>query len=186
MKARKPVFVKALAVTMSLAALLASLPLLAAQIEGARQSANQPFIGLWKLNLDKSHRRAPATFTAYREFHDAGDGWIFETVTTLTPRGPRFLFTAARFDGKPYPDYTAEWLGNFVKNGTKPPQTVTFVRVNANQIRWTDTVNGRTVAEGTETVSADDSTLTMTNHVPGQGTTGVQVFDRVAATSPSK
>jgi hypothetical protein len=179
MKTGKSLLVKPLAVAMSLAALLASTPSLTAQID----DANQPFIGLWKLDLEKSHVPAASDFTVYRQFQAEGDGWIFETVTFITPRGPQFLFTAARFDGKPYPDYTAKWLGDFVRSGTRPPQTVTFTRVNANQIRWADTVNGRTVAEGTETVSADGSTMTMTNHVPGQKTTGVQVFDRVSAAS---
>ena len=174
---------KLLVVATPVVALFASTPLLATQIQ--IHGANEPFIGLWKLDIDKSHVRVPPGFAVYRDFRAEGDGWIFETVTTITPRGPQFLFTAARFDGTPYPDYTAKWLGDFVRYGTKPPQTVTFIRVNSHQIQWTDTVNGKTVAEGTETVSADGNMLTMTNHVVGQKAVGVQVFDRVAASSRS-
>jgi len=171
------------AVALPIAALLASTPSLAAQT----RSGNQPLLGLWKLDFDKSHIRLPPGFAGYgagyREYEDEGDGWVFETVTTITPKGTQFLFTAARFDGMPYSDYTAKSLGNFVRYGAKPPQTVTFTRVNAYQIQWTDTVNGRAVSGGTETVSEDGNMLTMTTHVPGQEAIHVQIYDRVSGPS---
>lgn len=76
---------------MPLMALLASTPALAAQI----YSAKRPFIGLWELNISKSHVRAPPHFAVYRQYEAQPDGWIFETVTTITPRGPRFLYSIA-------------------------------------------------------------------------------------------
>jgi hypothetical protein len=174
-----------LAVAIPVPLFLSAPSLVIAQTDGG----NQPFIGLWKLNVEKSKAppgvHIPPGFTVYRQYQDEGDGWIFETATTIIPsRGPQFLFTAARFDGKPYPDYWAESLGNFVRRGARPPQTVTFTRGNAHQIRWADTRNGREVAGGTETVSPDGNTMTMTTNVPGQKVESVQVFDRVSGPNP--
>ncbi|MGH8142681.1 MAG: hypothetical protein ACREU2_09220 [Steroidobacteraceae bacterium] len=156
-------------------------PALRAQTDGG----NRPFVGFWKLNLQKSkmHFRPGASqggFALYRQYEDRGGGWMFHNVTTVTPKGADFLFTAARYDGKQYPVYSRETLGKFLQDGTKAPRTVEFDRVNAHVIRWTDRVGGNIVAGGTCTVSADGNTLTITNTVPGRKgqRMAAQVYDR--------
>jgi hypothetical protein len=141
--------------------------------------ANQPFIGVWKLNFAKSHLHASPGNEVYRQFKDDRHGWVSHIVITIGPQGTGFLYTAARYDGKPYKDYTIRSLGKMVREGATPAQTVTFNRLNAHQIRWTDRVNGKVVALGTETVSPDDKTLTIINQRPGQKMEQ-QVFDRVS------
>lgn len=177
MKRTNALPVRLLAAAIAVAASLAFAPS-PASAQGA--GSNRPFVGVWKLNIGKSHAHVPPGFALYRQFRDGGDGWMFHTVITITPRGTYFLFAAARYDGKPYPDYTARSLGNLVRHATKPPRTVTFTRINAHRIRWTDRVHGRVVAGGTETVSPDGKTLTVTDHMPGRAARHAQVFDRVS------
>lgn len=156
--------------------MLASVP---PQARAQNVGTNQPFVGIWKLNVEKSHMRArPGNFITYRQFADHGDGWMFHTVINIGPRGTDFLFTAARYDGKQYADYNTETLGNLVVLGETPSRTVAFTRVTANEINWTDRVNGKIVASGAETVSADGLSLTITNQQPGRKEVFAQVFDR--------
>ncbi|MGH8142618.1 MAG: hypothetical protein ACREU2_08905 [Steroidobacteraceae bacterium] len=168
-------------VVLAVALLALAPPALRAQTD----SGNRPFVGFWKLNLQKSKMHIPpgapqGGFALYRQYEDRGGGWMFHNVTTVTARGADFLFTAARYDGKQYPVYNRETLGRFLKDGTKAPRTVEFDRVNAHVIRWTDRVGGKVVAGGTCTVSPDGNTLTITNTVPGrQGQRmSAQVYDR--------
>ena len=177
MRRRGPLPVGMLAVALPVAALFALSPSFAtAQASGGIQ----PFVGVWKLNFEASHLRVSPGFAVYRQFKNDGGGWMSHTLITITPAGTSFLFTAARYDGKPYADYTPASLGNLVRQGTKPPRTVTFNRVDAHQIRWADRVNGQVVARGTETISPNGNTLTITNQPPGQKTITTQVFDRVS------
>ncbi len=144
-------------------------------------SGNRPFVGIWRLDPGKSHLPAPPNgFAVYRQYEDHGGGWMYHTVITITPRRTDFLFTAARYDSKQYPVYNAANLGSFIRGGERTPRTVEFTRIDANKFLWTDRFNGRVVAGGVCTVSADGNTLTITNQPPGQQTMTEQVFDRVS------
>lgn len=175
------IFLRASLLAMVLAA-IASPALSASPIVAQATSGNRPFVGVWKLNPGKSHVSPRPGYAIYRQFRADQDGWMFHTVISITPKGISFLFTAARYDGKPYPDFTPGSLSAVVKRGTKPRRTVSFIRINAHQIRWTDRVQGEVVAGGTETVSPDGRALTITNRRPGQKTMTMQVFDRVSGT----
>lgn len=95
-------------------------------------TGNRPFVGVWKLNFEKSHLRvAPGVLAVYRQYEDHGDGWMFHTVINIARSGSGFLFTAARYDGKQYPVYNAQSLGNFLSDGVKTPRTVAFTRISA-------------------------------------------------------
>ena len=164
----------------AIAVLALTSPLVSAQTDGG----NRPFVGAWKLNLEKSHMRAPPIgFAVYRQYEARGQGWMFHTVITITPRRTDFLFAAVRYDGRHYPVYNSDSLGNFVKDEAKPPRTVTFTRVNAHQILWTDRVEGRVVAGGICIVSPDGNTLTITNQRPGRKQITKQVYNRLSAPS---
>lgn len=159
--------------------LVAVLALTSGPMTARADNGNQPFVGVWKLNFQKSHLRAPlGTVAVYRQYEDHGDGWMFHTVINVTPRGSGFLFMAARYDGQQYPVYNAESLGNFLSGGAKTPRTVAFTRVSAYKFLWTDRLNGRVVEGGACTVSPDGSTLTITDQAPGRKVISVQVFDR--------
>lgn len=166
---------------MLLVALLALIP---PQVGAQADSGNRPFVGIWKLNPGKSGQPAPPAGSAvYRQYEDHGNGWMYHTVITVTPRHTDFLFTAARYDSRQYDVYNGRNLGALIRSGEKTPRTVEFTRINANKFLWTDRLNGKVVAGGVCTVSANGNTLTITNQPPGQKTVREQVFDRVSAGS---
>jgi hypothetical protein len=161
--------------------LLALLAVTPPQVRAQTDSGNRPFVGIWKLNPEKSKLPArPAGSAVYRQYADHGDGWMYHTVITVTARRTDFLFTAARYDGKQYAVYNGRNLGAFIRSGEKTPRTVEFTRIDAHKFLWTDRLNGKVVAGGVCTVSADGNTLTITNQPPGQKRVTEQVFDRVS------
>ncbi len=170
--------VKVLSLMVALAALSPSL------VTAQTDSGNQPFVGVWKLNVQRSHMRAPpADFALYRQYEDRGDGWMYHTVINVSSRGAGFLFAAARYDGKQYPVYNALLLGKFSSLGTPTPRTVEFDRISSHQFRWTDRTNGNVVEGGVCTVSADGNTLSITDQAPGRKEVFEQVFDRQSSGS---
>jgi len=160
---------------------------IAPSIVGAQaDSGNTPFVGLWKLNPEKSHLRNPAGgLEVYREYENQGNGWMFHTVVTVSARGANFLFAAARYDGRQYPVWDSRLLGLTVSAGRRTPRTVEFDRISAHQFRWTDRTDGQETQGGICTVSQDGRTLTITAKAPGQSRTIEQVFDRVSTPMPA-
>jgi hypothetical protein len=69
---------------------------------------NDPFIGVWKVNPEKSvyeAGRAPRSFV--RSYEDRGGGTILLTVDSVSAAGAASrLFLVYKRDGKPYPEST--------------------------------------------------------------------------------
>ena len=69
---------------------------------------NDPFIGVWKVNPEKSvyeAGRAPRSFV--RTYEDRGGGTILLTVESISAAGAASrLFLVYKRDGKPYPEST--------------------------------------------------------------------------------
>jgi len=123
--------------------------------------AANPFLGIWKLNYEKSTVAAPAPGTVrMRKYEDRGDGLILHTVVTGGPNTVDFLFTACRWDGKEYPVYASRTLAEFMDKGTKPPRTVAITLKDTHSIVWMDRVNGRVAVTGVNQVSEDGKTMT--------------------------
>jgi hypothetical protein len=162
--------------------LLAAMPWVA----GAQaDSGNRPFVGTWKLNPDKSHLQGvPKGFELFRQYEDHGNGWMFHTVISVSPRGVAFLFAAARYDGKQYPVWDARLLGKTESDGQKTPRSIEVERVSAYQFRWTNRTEGKVTLGGLCTVSPDGMTLTITSQGPGQQASFTQIFDRVSSPVP--
>ena len=71
----------------------------------AATRAADPFIGVWKLNPNKSKYEsggAPKSFV--RTYEDRGGGTIFMTTDVTIPQGSARAFLVYRRDGKPYPE----------------------------------------------------------------------------------
>ena len=161
-------------------ALLAWGPALVTAQAVQTEGGNRPFVGVWKLNVQRSQLQRPPSgdFVLYRQYEDHGDGWMFHTVINTSARGVGFLFAAARYDGKQYPVYNGLLLGRFSSQGAATPRTVEFDRISAHQFRWTDRTNGQETEGGVCTVSPDGNTLTITDQAPGRPEVYQQVFDR--------
>ena len=129
-----------------------------------------PFIGVWKLNADKSKYEsggAPKSFV--RTYEDRGGGTIFMTTDVTIPQGSARAFLVYRRDGKPYPEAAVG------------AEKIRMVSVKSVDPRTEDVyfiVDGKTSeTPSTITISADG--MTMTQVVSGTTSKGKPFTNRV-------
>jgi hypothetical protein len=150
----------------------------------AQAPAENPFIGFWKLNLERSRLPTPppANYVRLRRYEDQGGGWMFHTIIDSIGKAADFTFAAARYDEKEYPVYTSGTLGTFLSTGTMPARTVAFRRTDLYTLEYTDRQNGKISATGSSTVTKDGKTLTETNRTfDSQGketSTSVVIYEK--------
>ena len=126
--------------------------------------ANNPFIGTWVLDADKSvfvPGPAPASRTTTFAVADGG-------IKHSTKTGNNLIEYTAKFDGK---DYPIEGTGL---------DTVVLKRVDDNTIERIGKVRGAQTETATMKVSSDGKTLTLTSKGAYQGTnySSTQVYTR--------
>ena len=137
---------------------------------------NDPFIGVWKVNPEKSvyeAGRAPRSFV--RSYEDRGGGTILLTVEGVSASGAASrLFVVYKRDGKPYPESTT---------GARAVRMVTVRAVDNNTEEFMVS-DGRTNTEpgaNSLSVSRDRKTLTQTMKgvaPDGRPYTNVIVYDK--------
>jgi hypothetical protein len=137
---------------------------------------NDPFIGVWKVNPEKSvyeAGRAPRSFV--RSYEDRGGGTILLTVEGVSASGAASrLFVVYKRDGKPYPESTT---------GARAVRMVAVRAVDANT-EEVSVSDGRVSTEpgaNTLSVSRDRKTLTQTMKgiaPDGRPYTNVIVYDK--------
>jgi hypothetical protein len=151
----------------------------------AQAPPRNAFIGMWKLNLQKSRLQGspPRDYASFRKYEDHGGGWMFHTLIFSYANGAGFVFAAARYDGKEYPSYaSSSELGAYLATGAKSTRTVTFKLVDSHTLEFADRENGRVSNTGVSTVSNDGKVLTETDRIfdkQGKETSpGVAVYDK--------
>jgi hypothetical protein len=132
---------------------------------GAQIAAN-PFIGYWKLNLNRSTFAGtpPEGYFNFRRYEETPNGWVAHTAMSGTAKTGDFLFTVVRYDEKEYPVYNSATLATFLTAETKPDMMVAFKRIDERTIEYTDRIKGRISSRGPCTVSRDGTTLTIVSH----------------------
>lgn len=136
---------------------------------------SDPFIGVWKVNPERSVYevgQAPRSFT--RSYEDRGGGTILLTVESVSAAGVASrLFVVYRRDGKPYPE------------STTGARTVRMIAVRGvdNFTEEVAVVGAAPGADGGNTlaVSRDRKTLTQTLKsvaADGRPYTNVVVYER--------
>ena len=136
--------------------------------------AKDPFIGVWKLNPQKSKYEsggAPTSFT--RTYEDRGGGTIFMTTDVTIPQGSARTYLVYRRDGKPYPEAAVG------------VQSIRMVTVTATDQRTEDMyfiVSGKaSETPSTITISADGMTMTQVvngRDAKGKAFTNTVVYDK--------
>jgi hypothetical protein len=137
---------------------------------------NDPFIGVWKVNPEKSvyeAGRAPQSFV--RSYEDRGGGTILLTVENVSSSGATSrLFVVYKRDGKPYPE---------ARTGARAVRMVTVRAVDNNTEEFVVS-DGQTATEpgaNTLSVSRDRKTLTQTMKgiaPDGRPYTNIIVYDK--------
>ena len=153
---------------------LATMTVLGLAIGGFPQHSfaqNNPMIGTWKLNLDKS-RLSPGTAPRSATLNYQQDGQNFRnTGQTIDAQGNSTTIVYMHvYDGQPHPT-----------TGVSDYDASAYTRVDANTLIFSRFKAGRLIATGTIVVSPDAKTETVTT--TGTGTTlaaatGVSVWDR--------
>ena len=140
----------------------------------AASRGGDPFIGVWRLNADKSKYEsggAPKSFV--RTYEDRGGGTIFMTTDVTIPQGSARAFLVYRRDGKPYPEAAVG------------AEAIRMVSVRSVDPRTEDVyfiVDGKTSDKpSTITISADGQTMTQVvsgTTSKGKPFTNTVVYDR--------
>ena len=133
-------------------------------------AAQDPFSGVWKLNLSKSTLPQPAPQSQTVSMNvDRQSIRIYEELVSET--GERLTVTVdARFDGKDYPVI-----------GTPRADTVAYQRVNSRTIKGVARKSGKVVSTETAVISKDGGTMRVTyssTDERGKRAGGVGVFDK--------
>ena len=136
--------------------------------------AKDPFIGVWKLNPQKSKYEsggAPTSFT--RTYEDRGGGTIFMTTDVTIPQGSTRAYLVYRRDGKPYPEAAV---------GVESIRMVTITAIDSRTEDVDVLVNGTASQKpSTITISADGMTMTQVvsgRDAKGKGFTNTVVYDK--------
>jgi len=133
-----------------------------------------PFVGVWKLNPERSKYEAggaPTSFT--RTYEDRGGGTMFMTTDVTIPQGSTRAYLVYRRDGKPYPEAAVG------------AESIRMVTVTAIDPRTEDVyfiVNGKASEKpSTITISADGMTMTQVvsgRDAKGKAFTNTVVYDK--------
>ena len=144
-------------------------------LAGQAVSGQEPRVGTWRLNLEKSQFAAgTAPQMQVRRLQVRPDGFVVFSQIGLDAEGnPTFIQTTYKFDGKPYAEYTQTSLAEFAAAGVTPNMniyrlddayTVEIDRLDAS---------GRVTATSKQSMSRDGKTLTTTS-----ATRATQVWDK--------
>ena len=132
---------------------------------------DDPFLGTWVLNVAKSKfDPGPAPKDQTVTYEAVADG-VKITVKFTDAEGKPITYSfTGKYDGKDYPS-----------TGSPNWDTQSLKRVNANTLEFTRKKTGKVVETGTNVVSADGKTRTITGtgvNAQGQKTNNVSVYDK--------
>ena len=140
----------------------------------AASITKDPFVGVWKLNAEKSKYEAggaPMSFT--RTYEDRGGGTMFMTTDVTIRQGSTRAYLVYRRDGKPYPEAAVG------------VPSIRMVTVTASDPRTEDVyfiINGKASERpSTITISADGATMTQVvtgQDGKGKAFTNTVVYDK--------
>jgi hypothetical protein len=120
----------------------------------ARAQSSEPWVGTWKVNLEKStYSPGPKpTAAATVKIESSADG-IKTTIDGTNPQGqPTHTETIGKFDGKDNP----------VKGAPAPNTTTAYKRIDARTFEGMGKVDGKPTVTTRVVISADGKTLTAT------------------------
>jgi hypothetical protein len=153
----------------------------------AQTAGTDPFLGAWRLNVERSvYRpgpRPPADLVDLRAYTMLEGGWMRYTTTSTNPQGaPTMQVGVFKVDGQRHPVHNFNTIGALMATGRASNLTRSYRAIDARtveSITYTDGVAGLPVVR---TVSADGMTIIQTSRgTNAQGVTinDVLVYDRI-------
>ena len=152
------------------AALLGALTVFAA----SPPTSTSPVVGKWKMNAAKSKfEQGSGLKSEAHTWEDWGGGLLHAVFEAVTDEGePLYREVVMRLDGKAYP---------WVRKGSESLWTLALKPVGPRGWEFTATKDGALYQTGTNTVSEDGRTMTITfKSAPSQArpSSGTMVFDK--------
>jgi hypothetical protein len=152
------------------ATVLVMIVIAAAAVELAAQAAD-PLVGKWELNVAKSkYNPGPAPQSESRTYVVAGKD-IKASMKGVDSTGkPTAGSWIINYEGKERP-----------MTGVADADTLTFKRVDASTVEFTQKKAGKVVITGTRTISPDGKVMTITSkgtNASGQTINNVEVFEK--------
>ncbi|HEY1309120.1 MAG TPA: hypothetical protein VGF24_36515 [Vicinamibacterales bacterium] len=154
-------------------AVVASTAALVLVTGSSHAQSSAPWVGTWKVNLEKStfSPGPKPTVAAEVKIEPAPNG-MKTTIDAVNPQGEKtHTETLAAFDGKDYP----------VKGGPNPNATSTLKRIDDRSFESQGKVSGKPTVTTRIVISKDGKTLTATQtgtNVQGQAVKNVIVAER--------
>lgn len=138
---------------------------------GLPAQTSDPASGTWELNLAKSKYSPGPPPKSQTRTYDISGQRVKYTAKGIDAQGkPTLVQYSATYDGKDYPI-----------TGSPDSDAISFKRVDASTIQFTQKKAGKVVITGTRVVSKDGKVLTVTStwtNAAGQTTNNVQVFEK--------
>jgi hypothetical protein len=131
-------------------------------------------LGTWRLNPEKSTVRLPPGAMEIRQYSLRRDGFLVGLLITSNAGDYHFLQFVAKSDGKDYPEYSDQIVGDLVAAGKPTRRSYAETVIDEYVTEWIDKVDGRVTGKGKKTVSTDRQTLTITV----DGSPQVRIYDR--------
>lgn len=136
-------------------------------------AADDPYVGIWKLNLEKSkYSDGPLPISSKNTYEPAAGGGLKLTVNTVTADGKTSIIERIeRYDGKPHP----------VEKERSVADAISTKRVDQRTIEVVSYKNGKVITRLTRRISADGKTMTSTSkgtNAQGQKFEEFRFFDR--------
>ena len=131
-------------------------------------------VGTWKLNVEKSNARVLPDYIEIRQYAMRPDGYLVGLLINGTPKAYHYLQFVAKSDGKDYPEYSDQIVGDLIAAGKSTPRTYAERIVDQYVTEWFDKVDGRITGQGKKIVSMDGRTLKITV----DGSPALRIYDR--------
>ncbi len=154
---------------------------------GAQTASDDPIIGVWKLNVERSvyspGPRPPADLVTLFQFEPLEDGFIRFTFTGTNAQGtPTFQMTVFKVDEQQRPVHNQNTLGAFMATGQQTNLTRSYRRISPRATEFTSFNNGVAGIPSVRTVSPNGQTyvnVTRGTNAQGVAVNNVLVYDRV-------
>ncbi len=154
---------------------------------GAQTASDDPIIGVWKLNVERSvyspGPRPPADLVTVFQFAPLEDGFIRFTLASTNAQGePTYQISVFKVDGQQRRVHNSNTLGAFLATGQQTNLMRSYRRVDSRATEFTTFNNGVAANPQVRTVSPDGQTYVNVNrgtNAQGVAVNVVLVYDRV-------
>lgn len=120
--------------------------LVAAPLEAQGRSANNPFIGVWQVNIERSvypGPRPPSDLVTLYQFQPMPDGSTRFTLTSTNAAGDLTMQVSVfRVDGRQYKVHNFDTVGGLLASGRDTNLTRSYRQIDANTVEFTGYTDG--------------------------------------------